>query len=80
MSICPVCNGLREVYLLCTHCGEPMLEAGRLIDFFDDYSPYMEIDLMKLEDGYPDTNSGQKCPHLYRCPACHNDEVIFIKE
>jgi hypothetical protein len=57
-----------------------MIEAGRLIDFFDDYSPYMEIDLMKLEDGYSDTNSGQKCPHLYRCLACQNDEVIFIKE
>jgi len=80
LAICPVCNGLREVYLLCTDCGEPMLEAGRLIDFFDDYSPYMEIDLMKLEDGYPDTNSGEKCPHLYKCPACQKDEVIFIKE
>ena len=23
------------------------------MDFYDDYSPYMEIDLMKMEDGYP---------------------------
>ncbi|WHY01996.1 hypothetical protein [Neobacillus sp. DY30] len=80
MSICPICNGLRELYQLCTHCGEQMVDSGRLIDFFDDYSPYMEIDLMKMEDGFPDTNSGQKCPHLYTCPACHNDDVIFIKE
>jgi hypothetical protein len=80
MSICPICNGLREMYLLCTHCGEQMVDSGRLIDFFDDYSPYMEIDLMKMEDGFPDTNSGQKCPHLYTCPSCHNDDVIFIKE
>jgi hypothetical protein len=57
-----------------------MVDSGRLIDFFDDYSPYMEIDLMKMEDGYPDSNSGQKCPHLYTCPSCHNDDVIFIKE
>jgi hypothetical protein len=57
-----------------------MVDSGRLIDFFDDYSPYMEIDLMKMEDGYPDSNSGQKCPHLYTCPSCLNDEVIFIKE
>ena len=80
MSICPLCNGLREMYLLCTNCGEQMLDSGRLIDFFDDYSPYMEIDLMKMEDGIPDTNSGQKCPHLYTCPSCHNDDVIIIKE
>ena len=57
-----------------------MMESGRLMDFYDDYSPYMEIDLMKLEDGYPDTHSAHKCPHVYRCPRCHNDEIIFIKE
>jgi hypothetical protein len=57
-----------------------MIESGRLMDFYDDYSPYMEIDLMSLEDGYADTNSDQKCPHLYRCPTCYKDEVIFIIE
>ncbi|MED4206036.1 hypothetical protein [Neobacillus mesonae] len=80
MSICPVCNGLRDVSLICSNCGEPMLESGRLMDYYDDYSPYMEIDLMKLEDGYPDTYAGHKCPHLYRCPRCQQDDVIFIKE
>ncbi|WP_045519913.1 hypothetical protein [Neobacillus niacini] len=80
MSICPICNGLRDVYLLCAHCGEQMLDSGRLMDFYDDYSPYMEIDLMKMEDGYPDTNTDQKCPHLYQCLFCQKDEVIFIKE
>ncbi|MGG1396428.1 hypothetical protein ABE288_00795 [Bacillus salipaludis] len=56
------------------------MESGRLMDFYDDYSPYMEIDLMKMEDGYPDTYSGNKCPHLYRCPSCLADTVVFIKE
>ena len=80
MSICPICNGLREVSLQCKQCGQQMLDSGRLMDFYDDYSPYMEIDLMKMEDGYSDTNSGHKCAHLYTCPACQKDEVIFIKE
>jgi transcription elongation factor Elf1 len=80
MSICPICNGLREIELICTNCGSSMMESGRLMDFYDDYSPYMEIDLMKLEDGYPDTNSGHKCPHLYQCPSCNKDEIVFIKE
>jgi hypothetical protein len=80
MSMCQVCNGLREVSLICTNCGNPMTESGRIMDFYDDYSPYMEIDLMKLEDGYPDTNSAGKCPHLFSCPICKNDKVILIKE
>jgi hypothetical protein len=80
MSVCPICNGLREVYLQCTQCRQQMVDSGRLMDFYDDYSPYMEIDLMKMEDGYSNTNSGQKCPHLYTCPTCQKDEVIFIKE
>lgn len=80
MSECPVCNGFREAYLLCSNCGEPMMESGRLMDFYDDYSPYMEIDLMKMEDGYPSTNSGQKCPHVYRCPACNQEDIFFVKE
>jgi hypothetical protein len=57
-----------------------MLESGRIMDFYDNYSPYMEIDIMKMEDNYPHTNSGHKCPHLYSCPSCHQDEVILIKE
>lgn len=57
-----------------------MLESGRLQDYYDDYSPYMDIDLMKMEDGFTDTYSGHKCPHLYRCPACANEEVMFIRE
>ncbi|MBL4955083.1 hypothetical protein JK635_23275 [Neobacillus sp. YIM B02564] len=80
MSVCPVCNGLREVYLLCANCGEPMLECGKLMDYYDDYSPYMEIDLMKLEDGYSDNHSSRKCAHFYRCPGCQKEDVVIIKE
>ncbi|WP_462408887.1 hypothetical protein [Neobacillus sp. Marseille-QA0830] len=80
MSICPVCNGMREVYVLCPDCGQPMLESGREMDYYDDYSAYMEIDLMKMEDGYPESKTGHKCPHLFRCPSCLKDETIFINE
>jgi hypothetical protein len=57
-----------------------MSESGRIMDYYDDYSPYMDIDLMKMEDGFKDTNSEHKCPHLYRCSSCLKDEIIFIKE
>lgn len=80
MPICPICNGLRELYLVCENCGESMMESGRLMDYYGNYSPYMEIDLMKLEDGFPDTYTNHKCPHLFRCPNCGRDEIILIKE
>ena len=54
MGICPLCNGLTELSLVCPNCSHFMQDQGRLADFFDDYSPYMPIDLMKLEDGFPD--------------------------
>jgi len=80
MTQCPLCNGLREVNLICSNCGSQMEDSGRVMDFYDDYSPYMEIDLMKMEDGYLDTKSENKCPHLYHCPSCQRGEIIFIKE
>lgn len=50
------------------------------MDYYDDYSPYMEIDLMKMEDGYPDTFKDHKCPHLFGCSSCLRNEVVLIKE
>lgn len=80
MPICPVCNGLTTLPLTCKNCGRQMVDQGRIMDYYDDYSPYMEIDLMKMEDGYPDSCSGHKCPHLYRCESCQTDEVILLNE
>lgn len=80
MSICPVCNGLKTLQMNCRNCQNRLVDYGRMMDYYDDYSPYMSIDLMKLEDGYPDTYKEHKCPHLYHCPQCQHDEVILIKE
>ena len=43
-------------------CGKQMTDSGRLMDYYDDYSAYMEIDLMKMEDGYLNSFSGAKMP------------------
>jgi hypothetical protein len=79
MSICPLCNGFEELFRQC-RCGGKMNDSGKVMDFYDDYSAYMEIDLLKLEDGFPDSLSRHKCPHLFTCENCLNDEIIFIKE
>lgn len=80
MGVCPVCNGLKKLELNCVDCNGLMEEKGRYQDYFDDYSPYMPIDQMKLEDGIPADFQNQQCPHLYRCSSCGTDCVILIKE
>ncbi|XJZ28085.1 hypothetical protein ACF5W4_04620 [Bacillota bacterium Lsc_1132] len=80
MPICPICNGLRGIPTFCQKCGSEMIERGRIMDYYDDYSPYMDIDLMKMEDGYPDSYKNHQCPHLCTCPKCLTDEVVLIKE
>lgn len=50
------------------------------MDFYDDYSPYMPIDQMKLEDGFKDDFKKETCPHLYKCMDCGHEEIQFIQE
>jgi len=80
MGICPICNGLEERSLKCSECGGALTENGRIMDFYDDYSPYMPIDQMKLEDGFKDDFKKETCPHLYKCMDCGHEEIQFIQE
>ncbi|TKC18125.1 hypothetical protein [Robertmurraya kyonggiensis] len=80
MGICPICNGFQELQKECQSCGTSLEDSGRVMDYYDDYSPYMPIDLMKLEDGYPNDYEKHQCPHLLKCPQCGYDEIVFIEE
>jgi DNA-directed RNA polymerase subunit M/transcription elongation factor TFIIS len=80
MGMCPLCNGFEQIKISCPNCGKSMDDSGRIMDFYDDYSAYMEIDDLKREDGYKDTFSKGKCPHLMSCPHCGRNEVKFIQE
>ncbi|WP_239094321.1 hypothetical protein [Bacillus sp. B15-48] len=57
-----------------------MENKGREAEYYDDYSPYMPIDEMKLEDGYPHNHQNQQCPHLVACSNCGTNQVIMIQE
>lgn len=57
-----------------------MVDEGKLSDFFDDYSPYMEIELMRLEDGFPTNFKEGQCVHLLQCPECGRQETFTIQE
>ncbi len=80
MGMCPVCNGFQQLISQCRLCGHNMEDSGRVMDFYDDYSAYMEIDSLKLEDGYPNTLQKCQCPHLVSCQNCGASDVIFIQE
>jgi hypothetical protein len=80
MGICPICNGFKASETTCAQCQSVMEDKGRVIDYFDDYSPYMEIDGMKKIDGYEQTFQQHQCAHLLYCNNCQSEQVVFIQE
>ncbi|WP_307872032.1 hypothetical protein [Priestia megaterium] len=53
---------------------------GKVSDYFDDYSAYMEIDQLKVENGYPGDLANHQCIHLFYCSTCHSEELKQIQE
>lgn len=72
--ICPLCNGLEEYSFKCEQCNGIMDDKGRIIDYFDEYSPYLEMSITELIDGAP----RDKCVHLLTCKYCNSDKRIYI--
>ncbi|MDN4075766.1 MULTISPECIES: hypothetical protein [Fictibacillus] len=80
MSMCPVCNQLHTVAFRCPECGNLSEDLGKLSDYFDDYSPYVDSDGLKLENGYPADFKDGQCPHMYYCRICRHEMIMFISE
>ncbi|MBD1383384.1 hypothetical protein [Metabacillus arenae] len=81
MIMCPLCNGFehhREI--LCPNCGTIMTDQGKITDYLDDYSAYMEIDSMKLFDGVLTSLEEHQCVHYYYCKNCLHEETQTIQE
>lgn len=78
--ICPLCNQLSSINFNCPYCGHPLTDQGKVSDYFDDYSPYEEINVTKLiASSHPLQQSGE-CLHMFTCSACCNYRVLAIKE
>lgn len=71
--ICPVCNGIENIYMECPQCNKEMQEAGNLQQFFDPYNPYISPELMELE-GVTES----KCIHVVFCNKCGKDTRVSI--
>jgi hypothetical protein len=69
MWICPVCNGFDVLNHTCPRCGRLLDDMGRLSDYYNPYSPYREIDHIKLTNGFIDQML-HRCIHLLHCPHC----------
>lgn len=72
--ICPVCNGLEELEMNCEKCGGKMIDRGRIAEYYDNYSSYLEMSITEKIDGVP----WDKCVHLYACTSCNDDKRITI--
>lgn len=79
-NVCPLCNGIDIVRAACDRCGIQLEDKGRIIDYFDDYSPYLEMEDMKKIDGIPNDYKKQKCPHLLLCPQCESESIFLVRE
>ncbi len=73
-SICPICNSLSSYIVKCPNCGSQMEDMGVIQDYFDDYSPYLSMDITKRVDGAP----AKACTHLFYCKECKNDKRVAI--
>lgn len=80
MSICPLCNGLASVSILCPNCKSQLEDQGKVTDYFDDYSSYMDIDIMKRVDGDPDSLENHECLHYFYCANCYHEDVKQVSE
>ncbi|WP_434223152.1 hypothetical protein [Priestia flexa] len=80
VHICELCNGLSTLSEYCKVCGYELSDMGKISDYFDDYSAYMEIDELKLENGISNDYVQHICTHFFYCQRCQHEEIKFIKE
>ncbi|WP_035177902.1 hypothetical protein [Alkalihalobacterium bogoriense] len=78
--VCPLCNGLKMVDITCPQCQSNMEDRGKVMDLFDDYSPYIEIEGLKQIDGIQNDKQNHECPHIFVCSECGKDVMHIVKE
>lgn len=72
--VCPICNGLAEYEIKCEKCNGNMEDGGRIANYYDNYSSYLDMSITERIDGVPNN----QCVHLFYCPGCKNDKRVPI--
>ncbi|SDI45117.1 hypothetical protein [Paenibacillus naphthalenovorans] len=76
---CAVCNGMELLECACPVCGHPAQDEGKLSDFYGPYSPYRNIDDLKLTNGFIDLEQ-HICVHSIYCPECGRSSAQPVRE
>ena len=80
MAVCPLCNGYGVMNLQCSHCSDRLEDQGKVSDYFDDYSPYMEgedWDFQKFTSQFH-YDDESRCTHIFLCPTCGQEYIEYI--
>ncbi len=80
MFVCLVCNGMESFSYTCPACHTEMRDGGKVVDFYGDYSPYIEIEDGKMIDGDPVSSDEHRCIHFGVCPACSYVQEVSLEE
>lgn len=72
--LCPACNGLLQLHMVCPACGTPMQDGGCLADYRGPYSPYMERPACQDDN----VDESAQCVHLLYCPVCGVDRRVAV--
>lgn len=75
MQECSICNGWGVTTVQCPRCEKTMHDQGRVTDFLDDYSPYLDIKWTNLVDGDLFSSINESCAHLFMCESCGFQDV-----
>lgn len=62
-KICPLCNKIKDLSIICKNCGNTMVNMGRVQDYSDPYGPQDPIN-----------DAEEYCIHLFKCENCENIE------
>ena len=79
MAICPLCNALESQSYSCQVCTNVLQDYGKVVDYTDAYSAYMDQDLLIAVDGLTEMDSQQYCVHVFYCGTCGTQTELAVK-
>ncbi len=79
MGICPLCNALESQTYSCQNCQGILQDYGKTVDYIDDYSAYMDQELLSAVDGLTHNNSQEYCNHVFYCGVCNVETEVVVK-
>lgn len=78
MRICPKCNGLSYETYICQGCYSIMQDHGRMVDYYDKYSPYLDENITNKVDGLTAQENEKECLHLFYCGQCEKEQYVSV--